>query len=761
MNNRLFGLIAVHGELERIEKANQIFFHSYAILTFFVPFWLVTFKGEGSTFFRILWQVTFGLLIISIFWIGKAAYRLYLWAIPMLALTTSGMSILILRPKSGDSSLPITLITLAVVLYTSSTLPRKHTYFWIGIALLCEAIVLKYGGAWFAFGGAIIHGIPIVIIFHATVGVLVYEALHRSRTQALLLDQALSELVALRSKIEFVTERERDRRTRLQRIHGNVLNALIGLANWTGPITSTLLKNFGSGLSGALDIKQSEGSSLGQLSENILRRIDTRDFKVRYLSTADIVVTQKNATAISAVIEECVNNAIRHSGGTTIGIGWRISDHGEVELWVQDDGRGFPSDFEARLGWNAIILPNVKELDGRYTIEAHNPSGTRITFTFLNFNFMSAEFGAIQSLRHTFEAQDTYRDNALGWASIVTAYILLLLSPIYILSFGDWQRPALLSLILFIYLSILLRFPRLQTLATFTGGILLACGLLLVSEQNVSGCTNTSSLQWFVNIGGTIFLASVYRFSTRAFLLQFPLFVFTAIYVGLHIDIHCRQVISVPLFGAGIYGIAAVVHSIANKRRRRVGEDTLTQFKEIEELESKRLEQRVRDETRWKELLLQTQDIFSELKEGDLLSPELRRSATLQDARLRAHLQIESMNHPRLFSVVARLIDRISQVNLIPTVQIGSFVDEEIDASEEDFQGPAEIIDCLERDLIKFKERALLEIERDTKNDFIARISGKTFQDLNFDFTIRNWHYKSFSDSHQGVIEISVTTPNQ
>ena len=300
----------------------------------------------------------------------------------------------------------------------------------------------------------------------------------------------------------------------------------------------------------------------------------------------------------------------------------------------------------------------------------------------------------------------------------------------YLWSETNWRTPAIIAGALFLYMTVLLRVPKLHTFSTNLGAMLMACGLLLAAAKGIPGCSSAPSLQWFANIAGTIFLAGVYRFGFRAILVQFPLFVLTALYVGSQLSSVCVQVISVPLYGAGIYGIAAASHSVANARRRRVGEDALKQFTGVTTLEERRLEQRVRDEDRWQDILKETNGIFSNVVEGEYLDSQLRRSAILQDARLRAHLQIEAMNQPRIFGVTGRLIDRITHQNLVPTLQVGTFSDEEIDPSELDFLGPEEVVDLLTGDLEKFNDQASLYIERRLGNVFLARISGETRVDL-------------------------------
>ncbi|CAB4771637.1 MAG: hypothetical protein F2718_03175 [Actinobacteria bacterium] len=757
MSDRLFGLIPVRGELDRMERANQIFFHAYTTLTFFVPCWLVTFNSELNIWIKTLWQLTFILLVCTIPFLGKRSLRLFLWAIPTTTLLISALAVLIVRPTQGNGDLPLTLITLSVVLYTSSTFRGLRAYVLIGFALLAELVLLQFGSQWFAARGGIVHTIPVAVIFHAAIGVLVSAALNRSRKQAGTLDEALAELVSVKSSIDDMSQRENDRRSRLQRIHGDVLNTLIGVANWSGEVSAQLAESCKRAILLSSEATPPQGGSLRKLVDGCLRKLDTRDFKIRLSATADVVLPQASLLAVRAIVEECISNSVRHSQGTLISIGWRVTQGNQVEIWLEDDGVGIPEIFSPRLGWSEVIYPAIQRLGGTSATQNLADSGVRISFTFTYSVVTGIETSSLELLRNTFKEQDTFQDHAMSWASQCIAYILLILTPVYLWSETNWRTPAIIAGALFLYMTVLLRVPKLHTFSTNLGAMLMACGLLLAAAKGIPGCSSAPSLQWFANIAGTIFLAGVYRFGFRAILVQFPLFVLTALYVGSQLSSVCVQVISVPLYGVGIYGIAAASHSVANARRRRLGEDALKQFTGVTTLEERRLEQRVRDEDRWQDILKETNGIFSNVVEGEYLDSQLRRSASLQDARLRAHLQIEAMNQPRIFGVTGRLIDRITHQNLVPTLQVGTFSDEEIDASELDFLGPEEVVDLLTGDLEKFNDQASLYIERRLGNVFLARISGETRVDLDSECILGAWKYKSTSPAKGfGSIEITV-----
>jgi len=757
MRNRLFGFISAGGELERIERSNQIFFHTYVTLTFFVPFWLVTFKGESNLFLRITWQLAFVLLVMSSVLIRKSIFRFAIWAIPMFALVLSAIVATITRPSSGEHALPLTLITLSVVLYTSSTFKRWAAYGWIAVLLVSEGLLLTFGRLWFASRGVMVNNFPVAIIFHATVGVLIWEAVSRARLNAIILDRALADLVQFKVLVNDRSERNNARRSRLQRIHGEVLNTLIGITNWNAPVTHELIKSCESALANALEIPIVGGGSLRSLVDGCLQKIDHTDFKIRLSAQSDIFLSQSTVESLRAIIEECITNAVKHSRGTLISIGWRISESNEIEIWIEDDGVGLQDFFEDRLGWTEVIYPGVTRLGGRVDRTNLLDSGFRVTIKFPESPGSSGVATAVQELRDTFEEQDNYRDHALGWASLVTALVLLLFTPIIFWGSSYFLSAIVISLLLISYILFLLRFPKLHSFSTNLGASLLACGLLLMADKNISGCENSSGLQWLANIIGLIFLAGLYRFGLKTLFVQFPLFVISCIYVGSHLTSMCVQVLSVPLYGVGVYGIATALHVLANKRRRRVGEEAIQQFSQISTMEMRRREQRLRDDERWRTLLKETEEILEQLLPGSEISPSVRRGAILQDARLRAHLQIEALNQPRLLGVMSRLIDRIIEQDLVPAIEFGEIGEEEIDATEFDFTAPPALINAFTQDLQSLQDRVYLRVDRLQDEIFVASITGISTNHGNCHIELENWRYDSaLSRNGEAKIEITV-----
>lgn len=85
------------------------------------------------------------------------------------------------------------------------------------------------------------------------------------------------------------------------------------------------------------------------------------------------------------IIQECINNALKHAEATAIRISSSISP-GKVELVVQDNGKGFDRNLLERKAVRSFGLLNMEErvkmLRGKFDLETTLSKGVKLTFVF-------------------------------------------------------------------------------------------------------------------------------------------------------------------------------------------------------------------------------------------------------------------------------------------------------------------------------------------------------------------------------------------
>jgi len=119
------------------------------------------------------------------------------------------------------------------------------------------------------------------------------------------------------------------------------------------------------------------GAALHQLA-NRLRRLDRMQIRLQAGQLRD--VPRQVAIAAYRIVQECLNNALRHSSASSVNISV-VSTDGELRLQVEDDGVGFRVD-EALLKSGSFGLAGMSEraslLGGEFRIESRPRRGTRV-----------------------------------------------------------------------------------------------------------------------------------------------------------------------------------------------------------------------------------------------------------------------------------------------------------------------------------------------------------------------------------------------
>ena len=85
--------------------------------------------------------------------------------------------------------------------------------------------------------------------------------------------------------------------------------------------------------------------------------------------------------ALFRIVQEAVANASRHSGANAARVDL-ASEAGRIRLLVEDDGRGFRTDVERRVGTRSIGLMLMQEradaIGATLTIDSAPGAGTRV-----------------------------------------------------------------------------------------------------------------------------------------------------------------------------------------------------------------------------------------------------------------------------------------------------------------------------------------------------------------------------------------------
>lgn len=111
----------------------------------------------------------------------------------------------------------------------------------------------------------------------------------------------------------------------------------------------------------------------------------TSDLKVSTeLPEAPLSIDRDKEMHLFRIIQELVNNSLKHSGASALKIGLSESK-GNIEAFVEDNGKGFDPDlaFERKggLGWHSIH-GRLQLLNGTFSLKSDPTKGTRVMFGF-------------------------------------------------------------------------------------------------------------------------------------------------------------------------------------------------------------------------------------------------------------------------------------------------------------------------------------------------------------------------------------------
>ncbi len=136
-------------------------------------------------------------------------------------------------------------------------------------------------------------------------------------------------------------------------------------------------------LASGLGLPQLEGLGLEEVLRRVVNSHERRTGSRVKLSTADLPeqADLSMKIAVYRIVQEALNNAFRHAGGTGQAVSARC-EAGRIRIEVSDQGPGFDAsqslDWEQHLGL-AGMRERVESLGGAFSVESQTGHGTRVS----------------------------------------------------------------------------------------------------------------------------------------------------------------------------------------------------------------------------------------------------------------------------------------------------------------------------------------------------------------------------------------------
>ncbi len=141
-------------------------------------------------------------------------------------------------------------------------------------------------------------------------------------------------------------------------------------------------------LSRAEDVEQVDfGSLAGTIIRETVASFGIKNLKLNFHCPEKIFISSEKATNLALILNELLSNSLEHAGTNLSQINiklynekqGKIPNTYDLLLLIEDDGIGFPNDFEPGLGWE--IIKNLAEdsLGGDIQIENLSSGGSRVS----------------------------------------------------------------------------------------------------------------------------------------------------------------------------------------------------------------------------------------------------------------------------------------------------------------------------------------------------------------------------------------------
>lgn len=123
---------------------------------------------------------------------------------------------------------------------------------------------------------------------------------------------------------------------------------------------------------------ESDSDSLDQYLKTIQNSINrTQEFTFRFSNDFNGTMSDEVELAISKSVQELINNALKHSGGSELNLTIRPSGKSQVEVIFEDNGVGFSGNMN-QLGYGLTQMnQRIRKMGGTLEIHAKNTNGMK------------------------------------------------------------------------------------------------------------------------------------------------------------------------------------------------------------------------------------------------------------------------------------------------------------------------------------------------------------------------------------------------
>lgn len=452
-----------------------------------------------------------------------------------------------------------------------------------------------------------------------------------------------------------------------RRLHETVLNTLATLVRKNTGETETLLNRLRSEIAEARFYQGLVApTSMSAIIESVVPVLAPGDPLVKIKKGEDVLLPQKIARDVRDAMAELILNAVRHSSGSTVEISWG-RDQKNLIVKVKDDGVGLSQKSSKGLGLGQILPEILADRRARMNITTGEGIGTEIELV-----IPLEEETDRPAISHTpphslFEMFDSVGRILLAAPALAVAGLSWWL-------IGPYNpKPILIVLLVIHVVSVLVAStnPRRRGgWQLIVIGLVAGLTVVLVISSNVNACENIGQLRWAANfLCSTTSIGAVFYVPRRLRLIFIALTIISLYLMGLLLPNACSGALLTP--ASALLGFFLVLITLWRQSNRWRASLRVSKARSAE-LTRRRIERKIDADRaeQWFSAMDYLDRFAKSATTGVLVESELQRQAHIEEARLRARIQLDPFVTGGLAQLALDLVNVAAKQNWTPTIAV-------------------------------------------------------------------------------------------
>jgi signal transduction histidine kinase len=500
------------------------------------------------------------------------------------------------------------------------------------------------------------------VLLGAFVG-FAFHGLEETFTQEDRIAESMETLKARDSIMRALAEEHSSQRRRL---HETVLNSLATLVRKNTGETETLLNRLRSEIAEARFYQGLVApTSMSAIIGSVVPSLAPGDPSVEIKKGEDVLLPQKIARDVRDAMAELILNAVRHSGGNHVKISWERYQKNLI-IKVKDDGVGLSQKASKGLGLGQILPEILADRRAEMNFSTGEGTGTEIELV------IPLEEEDRPAISHTpphslFEMFDSVGRIILAAPALAVAGLSWWLISPYNL------KPILMVLLAIHVISVLVASmnPRQRG-----GWLLIVIGLfaglliVLLISMSTNACENVGQLRWAANfLCSTTSIGAVFYVPRRLRLVFIALTILFLYLMGLLLPQACEGALLTPASALlGFFLVLLTLWRQSNRWRASLG----VSKGRSAELTRRRIERKIDADRaeQWFSAMDYLDRFAKSATTGILVEGELQRQAHIEEARLRARIQLDPFVTGGFAQLALDLVNVAAKQNWTPTIAV-------------------------------------------------------------------------------------------